>query len=184
MAFWQKAAVAAGAFLIMSAGSAFAEGWVGGVRGGALTDIDFDDSAYLAGAFIGYDYADDQDFFDGNWRLQGEFAFSSKDNGASVEYYNLTLAAYREFATGGSIRPYLVLGVGGAHVDVDTPFGGGASSTYFNLPVGGGLAIDIARDWAIDLDYRVNFIQANTDFFEVVETSEISAYLRYTFGPR
>jgi opacity protein-like surface antigen len=181
---WKKAALAAGAIFAVSSGPVLAEGWVAGVRGGAITDIDFDGSSYLVGVFAGYDFADDRSFAAGNWRLQGEFAFSSEDNGVSAEYYSLTAAAYREFDTGGTVRPYLVAGLGGAHINVDFPFGGGASTTFLTVPLGAGLSLDITDNWSVDLDYRVHILQVNTDATEVAETSEISGYIRYNFGTR
>lgn len=181
MRFIGKAAAVAGAFLFLAAGAAHAEGMVAGVRGGALTDIDWDDSVYLVGGFAGYDFADDADFFDGNWRLQGELSFSSEGNGVDVRSFTLVGAAYREFAMDGALRPYVVVGAGGRFVHIETPVFDDSTS-FFVLPLGVGLAIDLTDHLAVDLDYRVNMIEANSDFTDFAETSEISAYLRYNFG--
>jgi opacity protein-like surface antigen len=110
------------------------------------------DSGFVVNGAVGYD-------FDG-LRVEGAVGYQEND------YTNDTLGAsllsvmangYYDFNTGGKIKPYVMAGLGIAHIIADDEPGipdPWLDDTYFAWQLGAGVGYEVAENVTIDVGYR------------------------------
>jgi len=144
------------------------------------------DSGFAVNGAVGYD-------FDG-YRVEGavgyqENHYSDSDTlGATL----LTVMAngYYDFKTSGKIKPYVMAGLGIAHINADdnpgvtTPW---LDETYFAWQLGAGVGYEVSSNVTIDVGYRYLKPEGidcpNPDYLTGVswESHNILAGIRYKF---
>ena len=110
------------------------------------------DSGFVVNGAVGYD-------FDG-LRVEGAVGYQEND------YTNDTLGAslltvmangYYDFKTSGKIKPYVMAGLGIAHINADDEIGiptPWLDDTYFAWQLGAGIGYEVAKNVTIDVGYR------------------------------
>ena len=110
------------------------------------------DSGFVVNGAVGYD-------FDG-LRVEGAVGYQEND------YTNDTLGAslltvmangYYDFKTSGKIKPYVMAGLGIAHIKADDYPGSPApwlDDSYFAWQLGAGIGYEVAKNVTIDVGYR------------------------------
>jgi opacity protein-like surface antigen len=185
-------------------GAAFAEdgkakgGWYvsGGIGYNIVDDVDvtggsfqFDDGYLVQGA-IGYDTGDVTSY--GKFRVEAEIGYSENDNdsvtagavtaqaGGQFEQTSYMVNTYIDFIPGGTVRPYLGVGLGIVDGEQNiTAVGVTASSSGTEFAYRGlaGLSWHLDDNWALDLGYRFTAYDANGD----VENHALISGIRYGF---
>jgi len=110
------------------------------------------DSGFVVNGAVGYD-------FDG-LRVEGAVGYQEND------YTNDTLGAslltvmangYYDFKTSGKIKPYVMAGLGIAHIKADDYPGSPApwlDDSYFAWQLGAGIGYEVSANTTIDVGYR------------------------------
>jgi opacity protein-like surface antigen len=173
-------------------------GWYvsGGIGYNIVDDVDvtggsfqFDDGYVVQGA-IGYDTGDITSY--GKFRIEAEIGYSENDN-ESITVGAVTAAAngqfeqtsymvntYIDFVPGGTLRPYLGVGLGFVDGDQSITVGGltaSGSGTEFAYRGLAGLSWHLDDNWALDFGYRFTAYDAGGD----VENHALVSGIRYGF---
>ena len=143
------------------------------------------DSGFVVNGAVGYD-------FDG-LRIEGAVGYQEND------YTNDTLGAsllsvmangYYDFKTSGKIKPYVMAGLGIAHINADDEIGiptPWLDDTYFAWQLGAGAGYEVSSNVTIDVGYRYLKPEGidcpNPDHLTGVswESHNILAGIRYKF---
>lgn len=183
--------VALAALMASTAGAAYAtEGWYGRADAGYSIggDIDFggNNSYDLENDWsqhLGLGYA-----FQNGFRLEGEISHRYNDFGddatppltdGNVHAWATMLNGYYDFNRGGSVQPYIGLGVGAARLNVSAagPSLGAFQDQDTVLAYQGmvGVAFDLTEQLALDVGYRY-FVADEADFDGVSPNLTASAF--------
>lgn len=196
-------AMAAGPYVSLMGGTVFVEDSENTDNTGAVITTEFDPGILLSGS-AGYA------FFYG-LRIEGEISYRQADfdrleftsgwdfppngsrfraGGEATALSVMANAAYDFYVLGG-LRPYVLAGIGFADVSVDLSYQGlkyiDDDDTVFAYQVGGGVALPIAPNVDLFVDYRY-FGTSDPSFTAVdgftfkseIATHNISAGLRFT----
>ena len=140
------------------------DGWYGRVEGGygfdgkinfdKLTDPKFDNGWMVDGA-IGKAWGGESDI---GYRLEGEISYRSNDfkspyNGADANAWAGMLNGYVDFNRQGKIQPYLGLGVGYGHVELNG-FGGSVDDSGVAYQGMAGVGIPLSQTLTLDIGYK------------------------------
>jgi opacity protein-like surface antigen len=167
--------VALAALMASTAGAAYAtEGWYGRADVGYTVDgeIEFGGAAYDFEddwtQHLGLGYA-----FQNGFRFEGELAHRYNDFGenegltdGNVHAWSGMLNGYYDFNRGGSVQPYIGLGVGAARLNVSAAGGFGSfqgQDTVLAYQGMVGVAFDLTEQLALDVGYRY-FVADDADF--------------------
>src|SRR5262245_49740324 len=160
--------MALAALMASAAGGAYAtEGWYGRLDVGYSTDgsIDIGDTDYDFdndwSEYAGLGYA----FPNSGFRLEGEISHRYNDFGedeglldGNVHAWAAMFNAYYDFNRGGSIEPYVGVGIGGARLNASANNGisqfTNAEDTVLAYQAMVGLAIGLGEQWDVDIGYR------------------------------
>ncbi len=150
-------------------------GWYvsGGIGYNAVDDVDgsgvsieFEDGYTILGA-IGYDTGDITSY--GKFRIEAEISYTENDNdnatvggvtanlGGSLDQTGFMVNSYLDFVPGGTLRPYLGVGLGFVDAEMDVTLGAAraaADGTEFAYRGLAGLSWHLDDNWALDLGYR------------------------------
>lgn len=173
-------------------------GWYvsGGVGYNIVDDVDvtggsfqFDDGYVIQGA-VGYDTGDITSY--GKFRVEAEIGYAENDHDSvtaggvtvnangQLEQTSYMVNGYIDFVPGGTLRPYLGVGLGFVDGDQSISVGGLAASgsgTEFAYRGLAGVSWHFDENWALDLGYRLTAWEANGD----VENHAFVSGIRYGF---
>ncbi len=174
-------------------------GWYvsGGLGYNIVDDVDVTggsfqlDDGYLIQGAIGYDTGDITSY--GKFRVEAEIGYAENDNdsatptggaainiGGTLEQTTYMLNGYIDFIPGGSLRPYLGLGLGFVDGKQTVTAGGltaSGSGTEFAYRGAAGVSYHLDDNWALDLGYRYTAYEAGGD----VENHAFITGIRYGF---
>ncbi|MEQ9518584.1 MAG: outer membrane beta-barrel protein [Parvibaculum sp.] len=173
-------------------------GWYVALGAGAnfIDDVDVTggsfemDTGYTILGAIGYDTGDITSY--GKFRVETEVAYTENDNdsvtvlgtktnvGGTLEQTTVMLNGYVDFVPGGTLRPYLGLGLGfvdGEHSISVLGFSGSGSGTEFAYRGAAGVTYHLTENWGLDLGYRYTAWESNGD----VDNHSIVTSIRYGF---
>lgn len=161
--------------LLITMATAGAESWyVGGnIAAVFLDDSDIDNGVSGKAEFeTGYGFAGVVGHNFDPWRLEGEISYRNNDYdkvgvtggqpvnvGGSFKSLGLLVNGYYDFKIQESIKPFLMIGAGGARLDTDAVSGGGISISdddvwQFAYQIGLGVGWQAATSLTFDLSYR------------------------------
>lgn len=134
-------------------------GWyMRGDVGAAITDADGQprtDDGFALGAGIGYRF---NDMLRGDVTFDGAFDFDvGPVLGSSIDAYSLMANLYYDIPLAFMVQPYIGGGIGWGEVD-----GGAFDDDGVALAGMAGLTYDLPTDGAIDIGYRLRYIDINT----------------------
>ncbi len=173
-------------------------GWYvsGGIGYNIVDDVDVTggsfqmDDGYLVQGAVGYDTGDITSY--GKFRVEAEIGYAENDNesvtaggvtanvGGTFEQTFYMANAYVDFIPGGTLRPYLGVGLGIVDGDQTVTVGGltaSGSGTEFAYRGLAGLSWHLDDNWALDFGYRFTAYDANGD----VENHALVSGIRYGF---
>ncbi|MBG53787.1 MAG: hypothetical protein CML99_15395 [Rhodobiaceae bacterium] len=173
-------------------------GWYvsGGVGVNFLDDVDVTggsfeyDSGYTIAGALGYDTGDITSY--GKFRVEAEIAYTENDNdsvtvgaaklnvGGQLEQTTVLLNAYIDFVPGGTLRPYLGLGLGFVDGKQSINVAGlsaSADGTEFAYRGAAGLTYHMDQNWALDFGYRYTGWESGGD----AHNHSLLTSIRYSF---
>lgn len=168
----------------------------GGIGYNMIDDVDvggvsyeMDDGYSIIGA-LGYDTGDITSY--GKFRIEAEVSYTENDNdsasaggvtvpiGGTLEQTTVLVNGYVDFVPGGTLRPYLGIGLGfidGDHSVSVGGFSGSGSGTEFAYRGAAGVTWHLDDNWGLDLGYRYTGWEASGD----VDNHALVTSIRYTF---
>lgn len=150
---------------------------------------EFDDGYTLRGA-VGYDSGDVSDL--GKYRVEAELSYTENDGDSgsalgvtlpingNVEQLGIMANFYWDFIPGGSLRPYIGVGLGAVDTEVDVTVGGiNVTGSETEVAYQGmlGLTYHMNQNWALDVGYR----HTRVEYDETLENNAVTASVRYSF---
>lgn len=173
-------------------------GWYVALGAGAnfLDDVDVTggsfefDTGYTVSGAIGYDTGDVTTY--GKFRVEAEVAYTENDTdsitigatkvnaGGQLEQTTVLLNGYVDFVPGGTLRPYLGLGLGfvdGKQTLSVAGLSASANGTEFAYRGAAGVTYHMDQNWGLDLGYRYTGWEAGGD----AHNHGLVAGLRYSF---
>lgn len=111
-------------------------------------DVDMDNALALNGA-LGYNF--------GSARLEAALGYQkhnvSDEEDVDVSLLTLMANAYYDFDAGSGVKPYIMGGLGMAHINVSDTFAD-ETDNVFAWQLGAGLGFEVADNTTLDLGYR------------------------------